>query len=222
MFCDASGRPWYPGRVVKEFDWVISNDTALPAWLVAHGTSPVLTYTSPATGRGVVRCQTKVATPTSGDAAGVQTAFNIDTAQFTEIALICYGVLTDGNTGGTDHSINIQANNGSTQGFFLENDSGAAGAPSYRVYSQVRQSFTWDLSASSAQKRKDIGIVIRPNTREFFVCSGDPAEGAGVVAYNVNSWTNVSGQPFAARIITRAAAQRWIEFQRIKLRLVSN
>ncbi len=221
MFCDASGRPWHPGRIVKEFDWSVSNDAALPSWLVSSGTSAVLTYTSPASARGTLQCQTKVSTPTSGDAAGVATAFNIDTAKFAEIAFVCYGVVTDGSTNGTDHNFNMQMNDG-TGGFYVQNNHADSGVPTYRVYSPVAVNFDWDISKASAQKNKDIGVVIRPRTKEFFVCAGDPAEGAGVVAYNVGNWTDLTGQPLIARVITRSAAQRYVRFQRIKLRLVSN
>lgn len=221
MFCDAAGKPWFPGKVVKTFDWNIANDSALPAWLVAQGTSPVLTYTSPASSMGKLRCTTKVAAPTSGDIAGVETAFTLDSAKFSEIAFICYGVVTDGATTGIDHNFNMQMNNGSA-GFYLQNSHTNAGLPALRVYTPAAQDITWDISKADAQKRKDIGVVIRPRTRELFVCSGDPAEGAGVVAYNVGNWVDLTGQTLSARIITRSAAQRYFEFSRIKLRLVSN
>jgi hypothetical protein len=224
MFCDASGKPVYPGNIVKTLDWNLSNDSALPAWLVAKGTSPVITYSTPATTRGAVRFQTKSSTPTSGDQAGIDTAFNLDTSKFEEIAFVVYGLVTDGDnpsSGNANNTLAIEMNSGGTQGFFYISNWTDTGTTHLRVYPAPSAGQRWDFNKISAQRRKDVGVIIRPRTKEVFICNGDPAEGAGVVAYNQGNWTDINSKPLTLAITTRTAAQRFMEFSRLKLRLVS-
>lgn len=222
MFCDAAGRPLYPAKVVKERVWDIIDDSALPSWLTSVGSSPVLTYDNPSTGRGRLRCQTKSSSPTSGDKAGIQTAFNVAAGQFEEISFVVYSVLSDGNSAGSNALVNLSYTNGSTTGFYLRNTTDGAGIPAnFRAYPSAVKTAPVEIStAGNATNRKDLGIVIRPRSKEIFVCSGDPYEGGGVIYYDVGNFVSPSASPIEFSVQTLEAAQHYLEFSKVKLRLV--
>lgn len=204
----------------KEFEWAPRVDgESLPAWLTLRGTSAIQTVQGIDGDRGFARFQTKLATPTAGDSAGVQTAQNIDTAEFEEIALIVYGVATDSNTA-TDHNLILELSDGAG-GAFVFNNATSAGVTQLRVRPGAAQTFTWEFALNNnGTRRKDIGLIIRPPTREVFVTVGDPAEGAGVVMYDAGTWVDVTANPFFVAVFTQTAAQRYMEFDRIKFRVV--
>ncbi len=220
MFFNSNGTPFYPGQCVKTFDWAVAGDSALPAWLADNGTSPVKTFVSPASTRGVLRCATKVSSPTSGDAAGVQSAWNIDFSQFEQVSFVVYSSRVTDAASTTDHSWSIECNDGSG-GFYLQNQP-ADGATVLRLYPSAQEpALAWNIALeSNAYTRKTVGVTIRPKTKEFFVTAGDPYEGAGVVFYNKGKWVNPTARAMAHRVVTRTAAQRTLEFSRIKLTLV--
>lgn len=223
MFLDTSGRPLYPAKVVKTLDWQVTNDSALPSWLTTVGASPVVSFADPSTSRGVCRVTTKVATPTSGDQAGVQTAFNIDFSKFDEVSFVMYSALVNNAASATDHSFLIDMHDAGG-GIYLISRFDASGATHFRNYpSATVTTLTWELATTNNySKRKDVGVTIRPRTGEVFITAGDPYEGAGVIHYTNTGWVNPAATPFIFHTITRTAAQRTLEFSRIKLRLVSN
>lgn len=222
-----STSPWRqlnPGRIVREFDWSVNADSALPHWLTSQGTSPVLTYTSPATSRGALTCTTKVSSPTFGDMAGVKTAFSIDSAKFSEIGFFVYGASTN-YVNSLDPSFNIGYNDASSQGFYVLNND----QTQLRFYPDSPNAFqfpTWQLSrdpvvGNNSVRRKDFGFVVKPASREFFLTAGDPEEGAGVIYYEPYFLWIDPIQPIILQVIARSAARASITFERVKLRLVS-
>jgi len=224
MLYDQAGNYLYPPGSVKEFQWnVLTDGESIPSWLTQVGTATVAAPVINGVDgdRGFARFAIKAA-PAAGNFAGVATAFNIDTADFEEIAFIVYGWASDSNSG-TNHNLQIQLSDGST-GCFLQNNQSASptvGATQLRVYTPTAETLTWELvNGNNGTRRKDVGVVIRPRTREVFICCGDPAEGAGVVWYNVGNWLNVTGQPFQLRVFTQDTNVRYMEFNRLKLRLV--
>lgn len=224
MFFDAAGKPLYPGKVVKTFDWLVGMDSALPNWLATLGTTPVSTFVGPATSKGgVLRMTTKAATPASGDIAGLQTAFNIDYSLYEEVSFGLYGVTSPDAASSTDHTISIESNNGSTAGFYIQSRFDAAdGLTGMRVFPGALEYKTWPInSVGNYAKRKDLFVTIRPRTKELFFTSGDPYEGAGVIL-QTNLLVPPTGQSLKAQIISRTGAQRTMETSRVKLRLVHN
>lgn len=223
MFFDTAGNPLFQAKVNKVFDWNVGVDSTLPSWLVNADASQVNTFVGiPTSSGGAFQAKTKVATPTSGDIAGVKTAFNIDFTKFIEISFIAYDCWVPDSTSATDHTLNVQCGDGATSGFYFQNNS--SGYTNTRLYpNAVEPTLQWDLEMNgNYAKKKDIGFVFRPATKEFFVTMGDPYEGAGVIWYDKGKWVNPTSQPFMLRTITRVAAQKTLEFSRLKMRIVHN
>jgi len=185
----------------------------------------VQTLSGADTSRGIVQAVTST---TSGHFAGVKTAFNLQSDQFEEIGIFVYSWGSTSNSA-TLQNMSIQyASGANSQGMFLQNNPGAAtpGATQLRVYTPVAQTMSWELVLNSnGNRRKDVGVIIRPRTREVYVTCGDPAEGAGVVWYDAGNWvdvTNASAEAVQVRIFTQEAATKTMQFSRIKLRLSAN
>lgn len=223
MFFDANGRQTYPGKVVKTLDWNIANDSALPSWLSAYGTSPVLTFSGLGSSNGRLRCTTKVSSPSIGDAAGIQTAFNLDFSQFEEVSFIAYSIVNDGAI--NECSVAMESSD-STSGISLFSSDSGAGQAVLRVKPSIISYPSWQFVAeSNAARRKDVGITVRPRTKEVFITTGDPYEGAGVIAYDKGNFVAPAAntKPFQlATFVKQVAAQRYIEFAKVKFRTVSN
>jgi len=220
MFCKPNGQPAYPGPVVREFVWDALNDTALPSWLVKNGTDSTIAFETPAVGRGVAKVTTKSATPASGDQAGVSTAFTINSANFEEISFIVYSGLSDSATN-TIQNLGIGYNNGSTGGMFWQNNDGVGGVDAIRLYPAAGVNLSTGINlATSLAKRKNFGVTIRPRTKEIWFTHGDPYDCGGGGYYSKGSWTDTNSViDFYVR--AKTAAQRTVEFSKIKLRLVS-
>lgn len=237
MFCDGAGRRIYPGKTVVEKVWEPAFDRSLPSWLTTIGTSPVVSYAAPGaaldvatqvSGLGSAKFATKTATPTSGDQAGFRTTDSINFAAFEEVSWILYGHVTDAVSSATDNQIEISANV-SEKGFYCVTDYAGTGATLLKVYPTVNaNNLPYDLYKAgsggailNARKRKSIGFVVRPRTRDFFFCAGDPYEGAGVIYHSDDEWLSPI-TPILAKITTRTAEQRAFNISKVKLRLVSN
>ena len=221
MFFDADGRPAYNGKVVKTLDWDITNDSALPAWLSTVGTSPVVAFTTPATSNGRCRLTTKISTPAINDVAGIATAFNIDPALFSEIGLYVYSLVSDGADNGSYLSINYH--NGTNAGADFYSSAGGAGASAFKVNSTFESPQWLFVNGTAKSKRKDLGLTIRPADKEVFVTAGDPYDGAGVVWHSKGAVTMPAARPLEMKItVANTAAQRYFEFAKVRLRLVSN
>lgn len=223
MFCDASGNPQYPGKMVKELVFSPLIDNALPSWLAAVGSNSILTFGTADSSQGYVRSQTQSATPAIGDQAGFKTSFNIATAQFDEISFIAYGVLTD--TTANAHELSLSFNDGS-HGCYWKNTVDLVASPNTnknytRVYPASEVESQWKLLGSEGTKRKDLGITYRRKTQEVFFTAGDPYEGAGMIAYNRGNFVDFTGQPMQLVLTTVTAAQRWVQVQKIKARFVT-
>lgn len=222
MFFDAANRPLYPGKVVKELVFDPINDAALPSWLTPIGVSPVQTFGTAAASQGYARSQTKSSSPAIGDQCGFQTAFNVQTTAFEEISFIAYGVLTDSVA--WDCELKLGFDNG-TNGAYWKNTIDTVGNTnkSYtRVYPSTDVESPWTLMrGGESSKRKDMAITYRRKTKEVFFTAGDPYEGGGVIAYNKGSFVDFTGQPFKLSLTTIAAAQRWLQVEKLKARFVS-
>lgn len=221
MFYKNAGRPLYPGKSFQEFTFTPADSSALPTWLTAMGTSPILTFGTMGNG-GDLTMQTKVATPTSGDAAGIQTT-SIDPTRYTEIGFFIYGTSND-SAALTDATVNLGFNNGTTEGLYYQHENTNQDTR-MRVYPAAATIVRWNLNKDTAtggvieaSRRKDLGFVIR-NNGDIFMTAGDPYEGAGVIRYAAGVYPTTS-QPITFQIITRTAAQRLIRVNKVKLRLV--
>jgi hypothetical protein len=220
MLYDNEGRQLRIGQTVEDFIWNVGGDIMLPSWLVAVGTS-ILTFTGPSASPGIVTAQTKLATPAVDDAAGIQTAFSIATPQFSEISFSVTGMTADAGASATNHSLQMKLTNGSTTGAQFTTDNAAAGASKQRIFPGAETGNAYAIAdALNVPKRKSLGMVIRPKTREVFYTTGDPDDGAGVVGYSRNAFVDVTG-PFVMQILTKAAAQRSLSLARVHLRLSS-
>ena len=243
MFYNKRGFPLYPGKSAKVWDWRVGTDTALPSWLVQTGTSSVLTLNNLGSGTGfntVATCATKTATPTSGDQAGIATNFNIDFAHaLQEVSFICYGFYCN-ESGSTvsDQAIAItNFDSANAGGLWLQNNAGGAlAAGEFDIHNYADSAvrpipFAYSLddltpgSYASAQKNwhkpKDIGVTIRPVTKEVFITAGDPYDGAGVIYYTKGLWTNTTVlKPFQLAITTNTSAIRTLSFSGFRLRTV--
>ena len=219
MLYDNNGNQLRVGQTVEDFIWNVGGDTALPSWLVAVGTS-ILTFTGPSASPGIVTAQTK-ASPAVDDAAGIQTAFSIATPQFSEISFSVMGMTVDAGASATNHSLQMKLTNGSTTGAQFTTDNTAAGASKQRIFPGAETANAYAIAdALNVPKRKSLGMVIRPKTREVFYTTGDPDDGAGVVGYSRNAFVDATG-PFLMQILTKAAAQRSMSIARVHLRLSS-
>lgn len=221
MFFDADGRPAFNGKVVKTLEWDVFTDSALPSWLTALGTSPIATFTSPATSNGRCRMTTKSSTPAINDVAGIVTAFNIDASQFSEIGFYIFSVISDGADNASYLSLNYH--NGTNAGADLYSTAGGAGATRLKVNSTAENP-PWQIANGAIKsQRKDLGLTIRPADKEVFATAGDPYDGAGVVWHNKGVVTMPTARPFEMKItVANTAAQRYFEFAKVRLRLVSN
>lgn len=221
MFFDADGRPAYPGKVVKTLEWDVFADSALPSWLSALGTSPVSTFTGPATSNGRCRMTTKASSPAINDVAGIATAFNIDASQFSEIGFYVFSIISDGADNGSYLSLNYH--NGSNAGADFYSTAGGAGASRLKINSTTENPPWQFVNGGVKSQRKDLGLTIRPAEKEVFVTAGDPYDGAGVVWHNKGVVTMPTARPFEMKItVANTAAQRYFEFAKVRLRLVSN
>lgn len=220
MLFDSTGKWIMPAGVVRTFDWSpLVDSEALPSWLTLQGTSPIMTVNGIDGDRGYARFQTKSATPTAGDEAGVRvTAGNIDSAKFREIGFFVYGWACDSNT---PTNVNMLLQYGDTSTGMALNANHSNSLTQFNIRPSVFNALPWELVANNnGTRRKNVGFVVRPATREVFITTGDPAEGAGIIGYHKGSWLNTV-LPLICVVRTQSAAQRYMEFSRIKLRLVS-
>lgn len=222
MLFDPTGKWILPAGTVRTYDWSPLVDAeALPSWLTLYGTSAIQTVFGVDGDRGFARFQTKSATPASGDEAGVRVTPDIDTSRFREIGFFVYGWSTDTNTSTLVNKY-LRIGNGSTNGMFVAaNDTAGVTRVSIRDTVVTNVDMTWEfVVGNNGTRRKNVGIIIRPATREVFVTSGDPMEGGGILFYHQGAWVDSTVPPHVA-VITRSAAQRLINLNRVKLRLVS-
>lgn len=232
MFNYADGRRAYPGRTVRELVYDAGmGEAALPAWLTLTGTSPIATFNDLSTitaglRPGSCRIQTKSATPAINDTAGLKMAMNLafgstvapNSPNFEEITFGVSGVKTDGSQ--TDTGLELGLTNGTDRGIYVLNN--ASGITQVRVYPGAAVAKSYELASSGNNTRqKDLFITIRPRTKEVFVSMGDPYDGGSVWAYDKGTWINFAGFSPYLQVVTRSAAQRYLEFERFLFRVVT-
>lgn len=217
MLFDANGKYSPNGRTHQLLTFNSVESGSLPAWLTTTGTDPIVTFNAiGATERGSVTLSTKVATPTIGDFAGLQT-MPIVTAQFSEVGFFVHSMQLDSGSTPTNSQILMQAGVANTNGFVYQSDAGNAGKMQIRAASQIISPNLQLMDSINVLKRKNFGVVIRPYTRELFVTTGDPADGGAVVAYVPNYGPSTTA--FFVNVYARAAAQRSMSISQVKLRL---
>jgi hypothetical protein len=221
MLYDVSGKALKIGATHCEMVFNAASETVLPAWLTTVGVSPIVTFNGPGVSVGNITVQTKAATPTSGDTAGIATNFNIKTNEFSEIGFFVSGILLDAGATPTNQALQMYASDLSTNGVFQQSFSSSAGLAQFRLFPGTSVNTVYQFAdAINIQKRKTLGIVIRPKTKEVFLTVGDPDDGAGVVWYSKGDWVDTVS-PFLIQTVTRGAAQRSMAITKIKLRLSS-
>lgn len=221
MLYDANGRYQKIGTTHQELIFNTASETALPAWLTTSGISPIVTFNNPGSGLVGVNLQTKLAAPTSGDIAGIQTAFNIKTSDFSEIGFFVSGITSDSGASATNQALQMACSDFSTNGILLQSYQAIGGLSQMRSFPDAVVNGVYQFADSAnVGKRKTMGIVIRPYTKDVFFTLGDPDDGAGVVWFMRGRWVDTIS-PFVVQCITRTAAQRSMSLTKIKLRLSS-
>jgi hypothetical protein len=243
MFYNKRGFPLYPGKSVKEWDWKVGTDTALPSWLVqptaGNFAGSTLTLNTLATGTGFNTVATVATAATSASQAGIATAQNINWSGLQEVTFGCYSFYcNESGSTVTDQAIAItHFDSAHTAGLWLQNNTGASGNPPYagefdiHIYGSPVTAVPFPYSLDDINtglvaqknwhKQKDIFITVRPVTKEVFVHAGDPYKGGGCIYYAKGVWTNpVTLQPFQLAITTNSAAVRTLAFGGFFLRTI--
>lgn len=222
----------FPGRTVKELVYDAGmGEAALPSWLVPTGTSPIITFndvgvTTAGLRPGTCRIQTKAATPTAGDMAGVQLGTNIafgsavvtNSPNFEEVTFGVSGVKTDGGSADTQLELAI-TNTIPDRGIYVLNNT--SGITQVRIYPGTVKSPPYPIAADGNNTiAKGLFVTIRPRTKEVFVSEGDPYKSGKIWFYDKGTWINFSGFAPRLQVVTRSAAQRYLEFEKFLFRVV--
>lgn len=215
MLFDANGRARHEGTVVKELTWGVFDDSALPSWLELIGAGAASSFSTVNSAHGYATVTTSGA---DGAFAGLAPAFDIDTAEFTEIGFFAEGVFADASANGTNSSTQLYIGDKSTTGALLQNTGSGSGHEA-EVFGGTAQGVQWRFhSDDNAPKRKNIGMIIRPTLKEVFFTSGDPAQGDAAISYDIGNWSDLTAAPCIGTL-ARSAAARSLSISKITLRL---
>ncbi len=219
MLFDGNGNYKPIGSSHEEFIFNPAILSALPSWLTTVGTTPVVTFNAPgASERGSVTLQTKVATPAINDVAGLKT-LNLNTALYSEVGFFVDCWAPDSGANEYNSKIEFSSTNGSTTGFYYISDDTVNGAAKFRAYPPAAVLATQQFyDSANVQKRKNLGVVIRPKSGEVFITNGDPKVGGTVVFYSRGFVDSAVGFTFQIQV-KFTAAQRSVTLSQIKLRL---
>jgi len=218
MLFDHQGRAFHEGTTIKELNFDVFTDTALPSWLSIIGTDAVASFSSAATTRGFCTLATKIATPAIDDFAGIAPAFDFDTSMFTEIGFFVSCVVADVDATQTNSGTQIYIGNKTSTGALAHN-TGSSDQHQGRVFGSAAKTVRWGFGSTlNAPKRKNIGMVIRPRTQEVAFTSGDPKDGDAAFFYDIGNWTDLTARPVLG-ILARTAARRSFSFSKVTLRL---
>lgn len=218
MLYDHTGKAIHQGTTVKELIWDVVADSAIPSWLSLVGTDAQISFAGPGTSRGACTLSTKADTPTSGDIAGITTAFDIKSDEFEEIGFFVYSAQCDASATQTNHKLQMFMGDGAATGAIMQNTASGS-VHTATVFPGEPRELDWLFSlTSNSSKRKDLGIVIRPRKKEVWFMSGDPADGSSPILYDIGNWTNLT-DALTLQIRSMASAQRSLTFSKIKLRL---
>lgn len=214
MLFDQFGKAFHEGSVVKELEWSCINDVSLPSWVQRSGDGSTIDISNPPESRGICTVTTG---GDIGASAGIETAFDINTSHFTEIGLFVYGLA--GDAGATrDNSSTYIAAGGDSTGAIARN-TGVGDDHELVVYPQAGRPLDWLFANDrNVKRRKNMGIIIRPLKKEVWFTSGDPADRASPVIYDMGNWSDITGKlSFGIKALN--SEQRSISFAKIKLRL---
>lgn len=211
MLFDSKGRGLNYGQTVKELTWDIFNDTALPSWLELVDGS--ISFADVASSRGIATLSTDA---TANATATLRLAFDVDTSQFTEVGFYVYSLQCDY---AASQIIRIGFGDLSTTGAVMQNDSAGV------HHAQVLPSGTdrtldwaWGNLAVYAQRRKNIGMTLRPEKQQVYFTEGDHLDGDVPVWMSIGEWSDGILRP-QLQIEALSANVRTLNFSKIKLRL---
>lgn len=206
------GRVVPAGRVSRTLTESFINASALPSWLSEGGTG---TGTFSAVGSTWGYYQ--LATPATANAeAYVRTSFDIDSSKFHEVSLTLEGLHWSASSG-MQREVMLD-DIAHTKGIRMieTSGSGLVAATAWPVTSlgDIPLDFI-----TPATQRMNLTMMLRPQTKEFFVLRDDQE----VAWVDVSaSLTNGTVRPGVRVGNSGTAASNWVRFSQIKLTLVHN
>lgn len=207
--------PYYYGMSVREF--IFNCDSAtLPAWLESYGDSG-FAVTHPGFTSDAGRLKVAPALG-AGNAAGIRTAFDIDTSQFTEVQWVVDGIVFDDSVGGDKVStavFRVTLGDASTHGLRKANNSSR---DTLTVYPAAARDIDYSLLEFS-DKSQGAGLIVRPLTAEGFLTNGDTKYGAIPVVRRADVLSGVGRA--SVEIQNSNSAQHSMHISKITLRLIA-
>lgn len=219
---DSLGRPVNAGKTVREWAWNMATDVALPSSLVLSGTGATTSFNSIATTVGEV----VVNNNTNATDGRISWSHGFSVAGLHELAFFVNDLRFDVNGPHTKILPYIAIQTVGSQGVLIGHQAdGNFSSICYNTAnggsSETNPEFYDLINTGAGQGRKNIGLIIRPQEKCFYLTSGDESS---VMVHRIPAPANF---PSAGSVtpmfgfINADGLAHWMRFSGVKVRAVT-
>lgn len=203
---DSAGRLVPPGKVARSLEETFILG-AMPSWLTAS--SGTASYGAQASTRGYLQMTTGAV---SGNAATVKTNFTVNLADQKAILWEASGLVLDSST----VQLAMGISNTGSVGSFIKQDS--ADSTLFVAMAGNSTAVPYNLrNGSEATRRRNLGIMLLPSTREMYVFEDDQ-----VMAYRTHTSLTLGAVSCDLTVTTREAVAHNFQVQKLKITLFND